>query len=120
MNKFIIFLLQKLEKEATRLISEQPASEGLISEKQAEILENWEALTERADNRKANLEQSRELQRFLADLRDLVCTAFNYILEQSHVYRTSNLSNQFALYGGGLLSVVSAVPISVPLKALRL
>ena len=35
-------------------------------------MENWEQLTQRADTRKTNLEQSRELQRFLADLRDLV------------------------------------------------
>ena len=53
-------------------MSEQPSSEGLIEEKQKEMIENWEALTERADSRKTNLEQSRELQRFLADLRDLV------------------------------------------------
>ena len=44
----------------------------LIKDKEAEIFENWEELTQRADNRKTNLEQSRELQRFLADLRDLV------------------------------------------------
>lgn len=69
---FSLILYQKLAKEAERLISEQPTREGLISDKQAEIVENWEALTERADNRKANLEQSRELQKFLADLRDLV------------------------------------------------
>lgn len=61
------------------MITEQPSSEGLISEKQAEIIENWDALTERADNRKTNLEQSRELQRFLADLRDLV-SKFNTLV----------------------------------------
>ena len=81
----LILPLQKLEKEATRLISEQPTSEGLISEKQAEILENWEALTERADNRKANLEQSRELQRFLADLRDLVSALASFYLAKEFV-----------------------------------
>ena len=63
---------QLLEKEANRLIEEQPTSQDLIEEKQTEIFENWEQLTQRADTRKTNLEQSRELQRFLADLRDLV------------------------------------------------
>lgn len=53
-------------------MKEQPSSEGLVADKQTEIFENWEELTQRADNRKTNLEQSRELQKFLADLRDLV------------------------------------------------
>ena len=66
--------LEVLDGEAERLVSEQPAatSRALIEEKQAEIIESWEQLTQRADQRKANLEQSRELQKFLADLRDLV------------------------------------------------
>ncbi len=55
-------------------MKEQPSREGLISEKQTEIVENWEELTQRAETRKTNLEQSRELQKFLADLRDLVRT----------------------------------------------
>ena len=54
------------------MVAEQPSSQGLINEKRKEIFENWEELTQRADSRKTNLEQSRELQRFLADLRDLV------------------------------------------------
>ncbi|CAI8040975.1 Spectrin alpha chain, non-erythrocytic 1 [Geodia barretti] len=64
--------LEQLDQEAQRLIGEQPASQPLIVEKQSEIMENWEQLTQRADERKANLEQSRELQRFLANLRDLL------------------------------------------------
>ena len=76
--------IQLLEKEAERLIEEQPNSQDLIEEKQTEIVENWEQLTQRADTRKTNLEQSRELQRFLADLRDLVRTcvlaAYNRIM----------------------------------------
>jgi len=61
-----------LGNEATRLVSSQPSSCDLIEEKQAEMLDNWTQLTERAHQRKTNLLQSRELQRFLADLRDLV------------------------------------------------
>ncbi len=64
--------LQLLGKEANRLVSEQPSSQELVEEKQAEMLDNWSQLIERADERKNNLLQSRELQRFLADLRDLV------------------------------------------------
>ena len=63
-----------LDHEAERLIAEQPSSRDLIDEKQAEIIDNWEQLTQRADERKQNLEQSRELQKFLANLRDLVST----------------------------------------------
>ena len=61
-----------LGNEASRLVAEQPPSQDLIEEKQTEMLDNWSQLTERADQRKSNLLQSRELQRFLADLRDLV------------------------------------------------
>ncbi len=71
---FFALFYQKLEKEAERLIKEQPTRQGLIGDKQTEIIENWEELTQRADSRKTNLEQSRELQKFLADLRDLVCS----------------------------------------------
>ena len=63
---------QLLGSEANRLVAEQPSSQDLIEEKQTEMLDNWSQLTERADQRKNNLLQSRELQRFLADLRDLV------------------------------------------------
>ena len=72
MNSICLLSHQVLDNEAQRLITEQPSSQDLIEEKQAEIIENWDQLTERADTRKANLEQSRELQKFLADLRDLV------------------------------------------------
>jgi len=64
--------LEHLDHEAERLIAEQPSSRDLIDEKQAEIIDNWEQLTQRADERKQNLEQSRELQKFLANLRDLL------------------------------------------------
>ena len=45
------FFLQQLDQEAQRLISEQPSSSELIEEKQREIMENWEQLTQRADER---------------------------------------------------------------------
>ena len=42
---------QQLDLEAQRLIGEQPSSRELIDEKQSEITENWEQLTQRADER---------------------------------------------------------------------
>ncbi len=43
--------IQVLDHEAQRLLEEQPTSAALIEEKQAEIIENWEQLTQRADER---------------------------------------------------------------------
>lgn len=43
--------IQQLDQEAQRLIREQPSSQELIDEKQGEITENWEQLTQRADER---------------------------------------------------------------------
>ena len=56
MNYYALFVptvcnLQQLDMEAQRLVGEQPASQGLIEEKQCEIMENWEQLTHRADER---------------------------------------------------------------------
>ena len=44
---------QQLDQEAQRLTGEQPSSRELIDEKQTEITENWEQLTQRADERSA-------------------------------------------------------------------
>ncbi len=86
------------------MVSEQPSSQELVEEKQAEMLDNWSQLIERADERKNNLLQSRELQRFLADLRDLVGVVTlalrmkTFMLGQLHVHvcllesRTSNFN----------------------------
>lgn len=85
--------IQLLDNEANRLIAEQPSSEELIEEKQTEMHENWTQLTERANERKNNLLQSRELQRFLADLRDLVrlvskgLCVFSYVLRSIFIQR---------------------------------
>ena len=45
--------IQQLDQEAQRLTGEQPSSRELIDEKQTEITENWEQLTQRADERSA-------------------------------------------------------------------
>lgn len=64
--------MQKLDKDSERLIEGQPDSTDLLQEKLTEIIDSWEKLNEKAEQRKAILEESLIYQRFLADLRDLV------------------------------------------------
>ncbi|XP_065894234.1 spectrin beta chain, non-erythrocytic 1-like isoform X3 [Dysidea avara] len=64
--------LELLSMEADSLIEEQPASASLIADKQNEIIDHWEQLMEKADQRKQKLEDSRQFQRFLSDHRDLL------------------------------------------------
>ena len=45
---------------------------GDITEKQNEALDNWEKLEELSDQRKRKLADSFQLQKFLADARELV------------------------------------------------
>ena len=63
---------QLLSMEADSLIEEQPSNASLISDKQTEIIDHWERLMEKADQRKQKLEESRQFQSFLSDHRDLV------------------------------------------------
>ena len=74
----LLITLQLLSMEADSLIEEQPASASLIADKQNEIIDHWEQLMEKADQRKQKLEDSRQFQRFLSDHRDLVyvCVLF--------------------------------------------
>ena len=69
---FILSISQHLDTEAEQLIQDQPSCTELIQEKLAEIIDNWEKLNERADERRTMLEESLTYQTFLADLRDLV------------------------------------------------
>ena len=61
------------------MIEEQPSSASLIADKQNEIIDHWEELMEKADQRKQKLEESRQFQRFLCDHRDLVRMYINNI-----------------------------------------
>lgn len=61
-----------MDKDSERLIEGQPDSSDLLQEKLTEIIDSWEELNKKADQRKAILEESLIYQRFLADLRDLV------------------------------------------------
>ena len=58
--------------EADILIEEQPSSVSPISDEHTEIINHWEHLMEKADQRKQKLEESRQFQRFLSDHWDLV------------------------------------------------
>ena len=80
LNKLI---LQMLDQESQRLIEVQPSCEELIQEKLEDIIESWEELTKNADKRKARLMESLDYQKFLADLRDLVCKMIHAYLYSS-------------------------------------
>ena len=67
------FLLQKIESLAGKLCKKYPDMAGDITEKQNEALDNWEKLEELSDQRKKKLAESFQLQKFLADARELVC-----------------------------------------------
>ena len=53
--------------EADILIEEQPSSVSPISDEHTEIINHWEHLMEKADQRKQKLEESRQFHRFLSD-----------------------------------------------------
>jgi spectrin beta len=63
--------LEELDKEAERLVHEQPPNASEVKDKLEDILSNWEALIEQANARKSKLEDSRKLQEFLKTLRNL-------------------------------------------------
>ena len=57
---------------AAKLCKKYPDMAGDITEKQNEALDNWEKLEELSDQRKRKLADSFQLQKFLADARELV------------------------------------------------
>lgn len=63
--------VRDLDETAKRLMMTHPDQEEPIYEHQREINEMWNALTAKADGRKAKLLDSYDLQRFLSDYRDL-------------------------------------------------
>ena len=44
-----------------------------IADQESEVVGAWERLTERCASRKQQLQESLQLQRFLSDVKDLVC-----------------------------------------------
>ncbi|XP_053397817.1 spectrin alpha chain, non-erythrocytic 1-like isoform X2 [Mercenaria mercenaria] len=64
--------LEKVESLSAKLCKKYPDRAGDISEKQNEALDNWEKLEELADQRKKKLADSYQLQKFLAEARELI------------------------------------------------
>lgn len=62
------------------MTQDQPSCSDLVGEKLTEIVESWEQLKERAEKRKACLDESRAFQLFLADLRDLVSVSRTIVI----------------------------------------
>ena len=64
--------IKQLDETARRLMQTHPESAEQTYEKQREINEDWNQLTAKANARKEKLLDSYDLQRFLADYRDLM------------------------------------------------
>ena len=64
--------ISTLSKEAERLMDSHKDQAEQISNKQTEIADNWEKLKNKGADRKARLDDSYYLHRFLADFRDLI------------------------------------------------
>ena len=64
--------IKQLDETARRLMQAHPESAEQTYEKQREINEDWNQLTAKANARKEKLLDSYDLQRFLADYRDLM------------------------------------------------
>lgn len=64
--------ISTLSKEAERLMDSHKDQAEQISNKQTEIADNWEKLKNKGADRKARLDDSYYLHRFLADYRDLI------------------------------------------------
>uniref|UniRef100_A0A1I8HD84 Spectrin alpha chain n=1 Tax=Macrostomum lignano TaxID=282301 RepID=A0A1I8HD84_9PLAT len=63
--------IRDLDAKASQLTKEHPEEMNAITDHLDEVLGKWRDLTSRADMRKTKLEASEELQRFMADYRDL-------------------------------------------------
>ncbi|KAG8512815.1 Spectrin alpha chain, non-erythrocytic 1, partial [Galemys pyrenaicus] len=64
--------VNSLGETAQRLIQSHPESAEDLKEKCTELNQAWSSLGKRADQRKAKLGDSHDLQRFLSDFRDLM------------------------------------------------
>uniref|UniRef100_A0A2K5R8T0 Spectrin alpha chain, non-erythrocytic 1 n=1 Tax=Cebus imitator TaxID=2715852 RepID=A0A2K5R8T0_CEBIM len=64
--------VNSLGETAERLIQSHPESAEDLQEKCTELNQAWSSLGKRADQRKAKLGDSHDLQRFLSDFRDLM------------------------------------------------
>jgi len=84
--------VKMLGEEAERLTDIHPDQADEIRKKQAEIEHNWEKLKHKAGDRKANLEDSYYLHRFLSDYRDLI----SWIHDMKTVINSDDLAKDVA------------------------
>ncbi|XP_064420762.1 spectrin beta chain, non-erythrocytic 5 [Latimeria chalumnae] len=69
---FFFFLMQSLEVEVKRLSKSQPTMSDKLNVKQRETKDRWTQLQKETKLRREKLEASYQLQRFSADLRELL------------------------------------------------
>ncbi|XP_050313156.1 spectrin beta chain, non-erythrocytic 1 isoform X2 [Anthonomus grandis grandis] len=80
--------LQVLVEDASKLQKIYPTNKNKIQQQQASVVEAWNSLKERADLRKDQLQASVDLQKFLAQVRDLTNWATNLnlsMIAEEHV-----------------------------------
>ncbi|XP_062606729.1 spectrin alpha chain-like isoform X6 [Saccostrea cucullata] len=81
-----------LSKEAERLEDIHKEQAPQISAKQTEIVDNWEKLKNKGAERKARLDDSYYLHRFLADFRDLV----SWVHDMKNIISADDLAKDVA------------------------
>lgn len=81
--------IRSLDETANRLMQTHPESAQQTYEKQTEINEEWKNLTQKANARKEKLLDSYDLQRFLADYRDLM----SWIASMKSLVSSEELAN---------------------------
>ncbi|KAL4238363.1 Spectrin beta chain [Mactra antiquata] len=75
--------LEKMESLSSKLSKKYPDRSGDISVKQNEALDSWERLEELADQRKRKLADSYQLQKFLAEARELISWSTDMITKMN-------------------------------------
>jgi spectrin alpha len=81
--------IRQLDDTANRLMQTHPESAQSIFEKQNEINQQWTSLTQKANARKEKLLDSYDLQRYLADYRDLM----SWIASMKSLVSSDELAN---------------------------
>lgn len=81
-----------LSKEAERLEDIHKEQAPQINAKQTEIVDNWEKLKNKGADRKARLDDSYYLHRFLADFRDLV----SWVQDMKNIISADDLAKDVA------------------------
>lgn len=81
-----------MSKEAERLEDIHKEQAPQINAKQTEIVDNWQKLKNKGTSRKAHLDDSYYLHRFLADFRDLV----SWVHDMKNIISADDLAKDVA------------------------